>query len=181
MIKVINILLALLCLALGYFLFKSINNPVKYQAQIEKRNKAVQTKLYEIRDAQEAFKAMNGHFATDFDTLQQVMRTGKYTVRNIVSGDSVTVNILDSLFDGNVSKIDSLAFVPYGNGAKFDIDAGVFPNPSDSTEYIDVFEASTMNDVYLGGENGVNQDYWKAGKKVKIGSMTAPILNGNWE
>lgn len=181
MIKVINIILALVCIALAYFLFQSINNPVKFQEQIAERNEAVYNKLYEIRDAQEAFKAIHGKYANNFDTLIQVMRDGQYTSINRLDSDTIRVNVLDSLFHGNLSEVDSLPYVPYSNGERFEMDAGVLPSPSDSTVYVNVFEASTMNDVYLGGDDGVNKDYWRSGQKVKIGSMTAPILTGNWE
>lgn len=181
MIKVINIILALVCLALAYFLFQSINNPVKFQNEIEERNQAVYDKLYKIRDAQEAFNNIHGKFAPDFDTLMDVMRTGQYESINRVTGDTIRFNVLDSLFDGDTEKVNDLPIVPHSGGKEFEMGAGVLPSPSDSTLYIPVFEASTFSEVYLGGEDPVNKDYWKSGEKVKIGSLTAPILTGNWE
>ena len=181
MIKVINIILALVCIALAYFLFVSISNPVKYKNQIEERNQAVYNQLYEIRDAQEAFKTLHGKYANEFDTLKQVLRTGQFSIVDRISQDTTRVSVIDSLYDGNASQINDLSIVPNSGGEEFELDSGVLPSPSDSTVYVNVFEASTMNDVYLGGENGINQDYWRAGQKVKIGSLTAPILTGNWE
>lgn len=181
MIKVVNIVLALVCIALAYFLFKSISNPVKYKNQIEARNQAVYNQLYDIRDAQEAFKAIHGKYARDCDTLKQVLRTGEFELVDRISNDTTRVSVVDSLYDGDMNKINSLCVVPNSGGEQFKMNAGVLPSPSDSTVYVNVFEASTMNDSYLGGENGINKDYWRSGEKVKIGSLTAPILTGNWE
>lgn len=178
MIKVINIILALLCVALAYFLYQSINNPVKYQAEIEKRNQAVHQQLYSIRDAQEAFKSINGVYAENFDTLKTVLKTGQYVAINKFSNDTIRVNVLDSLYKGDVSKITNLDKVPFSKNATFEIGAGILDSPSDSTVKVPVFEAKTYTDKFL---EGVNKDYWRKGKRVKIGSLTAPILTGNWE
>lgn len=181
MIKAINIVLALVCLALAYFLYTSISNPIKYQNKIEARNQAVYNKLYEIRDAQEAFKTLHGRYARKFDTLKTVMKNGQFTSVDLTTNDTTRISVLDSLFDGDVSRVNNLSIVPNSGGEEFTLGAGVLPSPTDSTVFVNVFEASTMNDTYLGGENGLNRDYWKPGEKVKIGSLTAPILTGNWE
>lgn len=177
MIKVINIILFLVCAVLAWLLFKSINDPMKYQKEISTKNEAVYDKLYKIRDAQEAFKSVKGVYANDFDTLIKVMKYGKFKTTNFETKEESFIPIVDSIFKGDVAAIDGLPLVPNGNGAKFNIGAGNLPSPSDSTVILPVFEASTMRDIYL---KGVNKDYW-ANKKVKIGSLSAPILTGNWE
>ncbi len=178
MIKVLNILLLILSLVLGFFLIRGIMDPIKFQKQVSIREDQVHAKLLKIRDAQEAYRSVNNTFAPTFDTLLYVLKNKDYVSVNRFSGDTIRVSIADSLFQGNKDEIDDLVFVPFSNAKKFDMDAGVLPSPSDSTLFVPVFEASTYTDDFL---QGVNEGFWEKGKKVKVGSMTAPITSGNWE
>ncbi len=180
MLRILNIILTLVILFLLYMLWQSLRAPVRFQKQVEERHEAVHNKMYLIRDAQEAFKGVTLAYAPDFDTLAKVLKTGNYEFKNRVTGEVTKKSILDSLFKGDASAVNSLSEVPYSK-KQFEMGSGVLPSPSDSTVYIPVFEVSTMTDTYLGGENGVNDKYWYKGKKVKLGSLTAPKLTGNWE
>jgi len=177
MIKAVNILLFLLCLVLGFFLVKGIMDPIKAKNQVESRNKAVHTKLLKIRNSQEAFRNVHEKFAPNFDTLKLVLKNDSFETINRTNGESKFVSILDSLFGGDVSLINNLDKVPNSN-SKFNMDAGFLQSPNDSTLYVPVFEASTYTDDYMGE---VSKDFWKTKKKVKVGSMTAPITSGNWQ
>ncbi len=178
MIKTINIILIFVNIILGFMLYKSFNDPIKIQKEIVNREDVVHAKLLKIRDSQEAFKRIHGKFAPDFDTLIDVMKTGKFTSVSLRSGDTTSVNLKDTLFGGDIDAINQLSIVPYSEDKKFELDAGVLPSPTDSTLYLPVFEAATYTDIFL---SDVNPNFWKPGSKVKVGSMTAPITSGNWE
>jgi len=152
-------------------------NPIKYKNQVTEREDAVHDKLLTIRDAQEMFRAKHDKFAPDFDTLKTVLKNDQLVSVNRVTLDTTRVAILDSLFKGDVSQVNELDKVPFSEST-FTLDAGVLPSPSDSTLFVPVFEASTNTSQFL---DGVNPDYWERDKKVKVGSMTAPITSGNWE
>ncbi len=178
MIKVVNVLLFLLCLVLGYFLVRGIVDPIKSKNEVASRNTAVYDQLLKIRDSQEAFRGLEDKFASNFDTLKTVIKNNSFEVVDIQSGEIVQVPMIDSLFGGDLTALNQLENVPNSSGAKFDMDAGFLQSPNDSTLFVPVFEASTYTEKYM---EGVNTDFWEAEKKVKVGSMTAPITSGNWE
>jgi len=182
MLRITNIILSILAIVLIFFLWKSIMSPIKFQKSIEDRNVEVHDKLYEIKTAQNAFKDVTEYYANDFDTLTKVLLKDSFRIKNPVTEKILVISILDSLYDGDASIVKDLALVPNGNGDKFIMGAGVLDSKSDSTVKIPVFEAYTLTDNFLGGDkNGLNKNYWKPGKKVRMGSLTAPITNGNWE
>ena len=181
MLRILNIVLTLVILGLLYMLFNSLKAPVKFQKQVADRHTEVHEKLFDIRDAQEAFKGVTGLYANDFDTLLTVIKSRDYEIENPVTGAVTKKSIVDSLFGGDMSAVNDLPYVPYSNKVKFELGSGVLPSPSDTTVFIPVFEASTKTDVYLGGDSGLNEKYWYKDKKVKLGSLTAPKLTGNWE
>ncbi|MEM0932617.1 MAG: hypothetical protein AAGJ12_09130, partial [Bacteroidota bacterium] len=65
---------------LGYKIYESINAPIEFNKVREERFSRVIAKLKDIRDAQEAFKAVNGKFAKDFNSLIKFVDTGSYTI-----------------------------------------------------------------------------------------------------
>ncbi len=181
MIRTINIILIVICIILGYTLYKNINKPIKAQEQIQQREEVVHSKLIKIRDSQEAYRTVHGKFAPTFEDLKDALKNESYAVVSRNSGDTLHVAIKDSLFAGNTTEINELNLVPFSDNKSFELFAGVLPSPSDSTLYIPVFEAKTYTDIFLGGENGIDPDYWVAGEGVKVGSKTSPIMTGNWE
>ncbi|MEO1436330.1 MAG: hypothetical protein AAFV80_12390, partial [Bacteroidota bacterium] len=72
---VINVLILLAILGVGYMLVNSIKEPIEFEAVKEQRKDAVVAKLKEIRTAQLAYRGIVGQFAHNFDTLKQVLRT----------------------------------------------------------------------------------------------------------
>lgn len=177
MIKVINLLLFLLCLVLGFFLVKGIVDPIKSKNLVNARNNEVHSQLLKIRDSQQAFRNLHDKFAPNFDTLKTVIKSGSFEKINLQTGEIETVPIIDSIFGGQMSLVNNLENVP-NSDTKFQMESGYLESPSDSTLFVPVFEASTYTDRYM---EGVNPDFWEAEKKVKVGSLTAPITSGNWE
>jgi hypothetical protein len=80
---VINVVLILLALLLGYLLYRSIEEPIRFRAEKQKRENAVIDKLQKIRTAQELYRGITGEFANDFDTLRYVLLNDSFTLVSV--------------------------------------------------------------------------------------------------
>ena len=77
---ILQIVLWLLCIFFGYMIYKSVNGPIEFKKVRKERFQAVINKLKDIRDAQEAYKSVNGKYAANFNSLIQFVDTGDYTI-----------------------------------------------------------------------------------------------------
>lgn len=205
--KVLQIALLIAIVGLGYLLYRSIATPIQYEDEQAKRSGKVIERLKDIRSAQVAYKSEFGKFTGSFDTLINFVKTGHYNVeQRIGSADDsiavskgllkrvkVQVRVLDSLFKGNIARVDSLPFIPYGGGAKFEMGAGEIMTASKVA--VKVFEAKAPDSIIF--RSFVIQDKnfkqilvnktaekKKADKYpgLKVGSLTEATNNaGNWE
>lgn len=206
---VIKIVLMAAIVVLGYLIWQSIDEPIQFNKEKDKRYKATIQRLKDIRTAQLAYLDNKGHFTSDWDSLINYVKTGKITVvkaigsvpdslsekealkLGIVSRDTIQVNTLDSLYDAGYH-IDSLPYVPYTNGEKFILGAKVLEIGSKVTETtlkVPVFEAKVLNRVLLKGINeqeriNLDDGLFKMDKYpgLKVGSLETNVNNaGNWE
>ena len=202
---ILHILLWAVIAYLGYITFMSVYGEIKFNELKEKRYAVVIGKLIDIRDAELAYKQVNGKFTDNFDELIKFIDNGKYTItqrrdstvvdaeatkrfggvtmtKEIVITDTLGfVPVKDSLF-GADTRYKSMMDVPVGKpGAKFDLKAGLLDN-------IPVFEASVDKAILLDGEDKnliakekqvVSVDGVN-GPKLSVGSMNEVKTNGNW-
>lgn len=176
---VIKVVLLAAIAALGFFIYQSIDEPIKFEKQKKKRYKATIQRLKDIREAQKQYFNKYGHFTADFDSLINFVKTdsikmvkaigarpdsiatdqealkliakGKLKMR--FSRDTSLISVQDSLF-GKSYPVDSLAYVPYTNGEKFILGAKVLEIGSkvnSTTLKVPVFEAKVLNRVLLKG------------------------------
>lgn len=75
--KVIQIVLLAVIVCLGYLVYTSINEPIEYEKQYNKRYSAVVNRLKLIRDAQVAYKSINNKYTGSFDTLIDFVKNGQ--------------------------------------------------------------------------------------------------------
>ena len=68
---IIQIVLWIVCIFLGYLIFKSVNAPIEFNKVRKERFSEVIAKLKDIRNAQEAYKSVNGRYAGNFNSLIQ--------------------------------------------------------------------------------------------------------------
>lgn len=66
---IISIVLAVVAVALAYFVFDSVYSSVKFNDEYEVRREASADKLKAIRTLEEAYKSTYGHYTGSFDTL----------------------------------------------------------------------------------------------------------------
>nr|WP_297911975.1 hypothetical protein [uncultured Allomuricauda sp.] len=203
---VLVIFFGLLSIFLGYKIYESINAPIEFNKVREERFSRVIAKLKDIRDAQEAFKAVNGKFAKDFNSLIKFVDTGSYTITQQrdssfmrfdktygieLQKDTIIIDTLgfvkvkDSLFK-NDSRYQSMMNVPYAqNEAKFEMKADII----DKSGYkAPVFEAKVKKEIILYDqpkdllerENAHQSVEEVNGTEITVGSLTDVSTNGNW-
>ncbi len=207
--KVLQILLVFVIVGLGYLVYDSINQPIKFQEQQEKRQTAVVNRLKLIREAQVAYKGRYDKYTGSFDTLINFVKSDFFKItknegslsdsllnagmtekeaiaQGIIKRDTVLVSVKDSLCK-NLDP-DSLRFVPFSVD-KEEFFLGATQLTSSSGLIIPVFEASVTNKVYLKGldnQERINMDDLAKNlgrfPGLKVGSLEEANNNaGNWE
>ncbi|MGQ1946575.1 hypothetical protein ACT3CD_05680 [Geofilum sp. OHC36d9] len=207
---IIQVLLTIAIIVLGYFCVESINKPVRFKKEYQQRSEKVIERLKDIRSAQVAFKAVNGRYTSSFDTLStfiandslpMVKMEGSLTDSMIAAGmnelmalrkgiirrDTSRISVMDSLFSQKPWMPDSIGIVPFTNNAKFEMGVGVIETASGVN--VMVFEAKVHNNVYLNGLDrqeviNINDKQRKMERYpgLKVGSLEEANNNaGNWE
>lgn len=191
---VLNLILVALIAVIGYLLVNSIQEPIKFKAEKDRRQNAVVDKLITIRKTQEFHRDItNGTFANSFDSLKHVLETGNF--RNIkvvgdpddpdfkgeITYDTSYFRAIDTVQALGIN-LDSLAYIPYGNGAKFDIQADTLTYQS---TLVNVVEVSTPIKTFMGPYADPRfskyDNSYKPNNIIKFGDMNKPNLSGNWE
>lgn len=203
---ILQIVLWLVCIVLGYMIFQSVNAPIKFNKVRQERFSAVIVKLKDIRDAQEAHKSVTGQYAKNFNNLIAFVDTAQYTItqqrdssfmrydevyRIDLQVDTVVIDTLafvkvrDSLFK-NSDRYKSLASVPGAQGdEKFSMEAGSVDKGGFTAP---VFVASVKKDVILYDqpkdlrikENAHESIEEVDGDEIRVGSMDEVSTSGNW-
>ena len=206
----VQILLIITILFVGFLVYESIQRPVRFDREQNIRKNRVIERLKEIRSAQVAFKAVNGRYTADFDSLSSfvandslpmvrmegslsdsMLMAGMTELKalelGIIKRDTTRISVMDSLFSTKPWIADSLRYVPLTDGAVFEMGVAVLPTASGIN--VEVFEARVHNDVYMKGmerQEIINQNDVanKLGRYpgLKVGSLTEANNNaGNWE
>ncbi len=204
----IKIILFVMIVVLSYFLYESIMEPIRFNREKDKREKAAIERLKDIRKAEVAYKSKYGRYTGSFDTLIHFVKYDSFPViraigsipdslygliteaeaikRGIIIRDTSYVPVLDSLF-GKDYPIDSIRYVPYCDTAQFFLGAGTIETASKVK--VHVFEAHVLNDVLLHGlpkqlitNYNVRREKIVGFRGLRVGSLTEATNNaGNWE
>ncbi len=231
---VMRVLLALAIVLLAFLCWKSIQGPIEFNAEVEKRDRAVIQRLVDIRTAQVALRNSKGSYTSSFDTLANFVKNGRIatlvrsgdlteeqleagmteaSAMRIIRGGNVNAIkaaglwdeahnrpqlVRDSIFSPAVEVLypnrrnfnaDSLALVPFGNGARFEM--GIDSLTTASGYPIQVFEAKTPYTSYLSDldnkllQQKIQEVLDRPGDRypgMQVGSLTVANNNaGNWE
>ncbi|MCQ2253747.1 MAG: hypothetical protein MJZ61_09880 [Bacteroidales bacterium] len=208
---IIQLLLGIVILVMGYMLWDSIMQPIRFKEKQEWRYGLTVQSLKNIRDAQVAYKSVNGAYTGNFDTLEDFIKNGKLKIvkavgnipdsffekyprkvaeqkaieAGIVRRDTILIPCYDSLCNGKYD-INKFRLVPIVN-VPFEMAMDTLETASKSK--ITVFEAKTPNDVYLNGLDrqeivNMNDEAQTLGRYpgLKVGSLVEFNNNaGNWE
>jgi hypothetical protein len=196
---IIQVFLALAIVLLGYMLYESIRQPIRFQHEQRVRYNRTIERLKDIRRAQLAYRSIYGEFTGSFDTLINFIQNDSFRVvmaigfedeevgsQNIIR-DTIRVSVRDSLFP-HPYFVDSLRYVPYTGGREeFFLGAGEVMTGSGLA--VKVFEAHVHNDILLRGLDrqlviNMNDERIKRNQfpGLRVGSLTETTNNaGNWE
>lgn len=203
---VIQIVLWIACIGLGYLIYNSVTGPIKFNEAKQERFAKVVSKLKDIRNSQEAYKTVNGKYANDFPSLIKFIDTGKYVItqqrdssfmefdktyqidllKEVKIIDTLGfVSVRDSLFK-NDDRYKDLATVPTApNGEKFTMKADIIEK---SGYKAPVFEVKVAKSVVLydqpkdllARENAQVSVEEINGSEITVGSLTEVSTSGNW-
>ena len=192
----IRLVLWVLVLGLGYALFNTIMNPIRFNKEKKDRSADVIERLKDVRKAQIAFKEVNRFYAPSFNELIPFVDSGKFTIvqrrdeelkyynkvyREYQLKDTTYVDTLgyasikDSIFGADYN-LEKLRFIPHTENVELKLRAGKIKSGKLN---VHVFEARAPKEEYL---VGLDEDLVKnASKDLVVGSMTSAKINGNWE
>ncbi len=204
--KIITYVLYFLSIILVFQIYNSIDAPIEFNKVKNERYQKVIERLKDIRNAQVAFKSVNGIYSDNFDSLVNFIETGQFTIiekrdssymqydrvyridmlREVIVVDTLGfASVKDSLFK-NDNRYKDLALVPIdGIDEKFSIKADII----DKNGYnVPVFEVKVSKDVILFDQNKdllmqeketVSVDGVN-GPALVLGSLEDVSTNGNW-
>ncbi|MCR9182259.1 MAG: hypothetical protein NXH73_04980 [Flavobacteriaceae bacterium] len=205
----IQLVLWIIIIFLGYKLFNSVYEPTKFNAEKEKRYAKVIEQLKDIRTAELAHLQVTGKFNSSFDSLVRFIDTAQfaitqrrdtiyddvernkafgvtgYYIEDVVIDTLGFVSVKDSIFNGsdrykNLDKIEVK-----GKEVPISLNAGFIMR---SDRKIAVFEATASKDDILHDlardlviqEKQTQSVDGVNGTHIRVGSMTDVNTNGNW-
>lgn len=207
---VLQLLLWLVIIFLGWKLYHSVNGPVEFNKAKEVRYTKVIKNLKDIKAAEMAHGEIIGKFTGSFDSLIRFIDTAQFAnvERRDTSYADVAKNKAFGIDEGYYIEdiiLDTLGFTPvkealYGGSdryktmmnipiegidAKFELQAGKLEK---SGATYSVFEAKVSKDIILQGldpdlivqEKQVVSVEGVNGPTIKVGSMTEVNTSGNW-
>lgn len=204
--RIIKVFLWLLIIFFAWKVYGSINGPIEFNKVKNERYLKVIDKLKDIRNAQIAYKSVNGIYSDNFEGLIKFIDTAQYTLiqkrdssfleydrtfridmlREVVVIDTLGfASVKDSLF-GNSDRYKNMSKVPIeGVDEIFKIKSDVI----DKNGYnVPVFEVRVSKDVVLFDQNkdllkqekGLMSVDGVNGPDIVLGSLTEVSTNGNW-
>ncbi len=203
---ILQIVLWIVCIGLGYLIYKSVTGPIEFKKVKEARFTEVISTLKDIRNSQEAYKTVNGKYANDFNSLIAFVDTGQYTImqqrdssymefdktygidllKEVTIIDTLGfVKVKDSLFRDD-DRYKTMMNVPFAQGnEKFTMKADVIDKGGYKAS---VFEAKVNKNVVLYDQPKDLVDRENAqisveevnGSEIIVGSLTDVSTSGNW-
>ncbi len=195
---IFQIILIVLAGILAYYTYASIMQPVNFNKQKRAREKVVIQYLKDIRSAEFIYKQLNNRYTGSFDTLIHFMDSARIPVVKMIPDPNDTtytltindtvgyVKVADSLFRGQ-KDVDyrHINIIPFSDGKKFQLKAGVIKKGGVK---VHVFEVKAPFTTFLKGMDDQLIINLSASRKelkkytgLKVGSMTEPSTDGNWE
>ena len=191
---------------LVFAIYQSINSPIEFNKVKNERYLKVIDRLKDIRNAQVAFKSVNGIYSNSFEELVKFVDSAQFTIvqkrdssymqydriyridmlREVIVIDTLGyVSVKDSLFSNNNS-YKFMASIPIeGIDDKFKLKADII----DKNGYnVPVFEVRVSKDLILFDQNKdlITQEKQTVsvdgvnGPDIVLGSLSDVSTNGNW-
>lgn len=190
--KILSVVFFFVAAFFGYLLWKGIDDVVEERKRIALMEAATIEKLEMLREAQIAYQASNGKYASTWDSLRTFIENGTiwmvqrtettklldYGAEEIkIAVDTLgSVSVMDSLFNERKYpefNIDLLSVVPGSGGKQFEF----FADKIEKTGgyLVNVFEIRDPSPI--NPARRVNN----MEKALKVGSRTDASTEGNWK
>lgn len=190
---IFSLLFLVLAFVLAFLLYKSIEEPIAFNAERATRTDAVSSKLEMIRDAQDLYRDITGEYAATFDTLKEVLTQGQLLSIRVV-GDADAVDGGEVTYDttyiaardtaaGLGIVLDDMEIVPFTDGkVKFDIAAKQIEYQSTEVPVVQVGvrQSAFMGEFADKKYQRYDQTY-DPSKPIKFGDLSKPTLSGTWQ
>lgn len=190
--KVLSVVFFAIAAFLGYLLWKGVDDVVEEEKRVALLEAATIEKLEMLRDAQLAYQASNGKYASTWDSLKMFIQSG--TIWNVQRTETTklldygaeeitivydtlgSVGVMDSLFNERKFpdfNIDILPVVPGSGGKQFEF----FADKVEKTGgyLVNVFEIRDPSPINPARRANNNE------KALKVGSRTDASTEGNWK
>ncbi len=203
---IIQIVLWIACIGFGYLIYKSVTGPIEFNKVKQERFAKVVAKLKDVRNSQEAYRAVTGKYANDFNSLVSFVDTGKYTItqqrdssftrydkhfRIDMPVDTIIVDTLglvsvrDSLFKKDDRYKTMMEIPGAANGEKIEMKAAIVDKGGYKAP---VFEAKVLKNIILfdqpndllAKENAEISVEQVNGNAIIVGSLNEVSTSGNW-
>ncbi|MBN2273109.1 MAG: hypothetical protein JXR41_16280 [Bacteroidales bacterium] len=203
----LQIIFALVILVLGYLLFESIMEPIRFNRDRDVRVEAAIVKLKDIRELQVAYRGVYNQYTGSFDTLITFFKNDSFVIdrpilvteyntdeitereairRGLIKVEKTRIAVKDSILTPDYP-IENIRFVPYIDNKEFQMAAGEVSTTSGVN--VKVFEAFVLfEDLLRGLDEQLIINYTEEREKVtkfpglKVGSLEEATNNaGNWE
>lgn len=194
---IIQIVLIIVMVVLGFFIYDSIMEPVRFQREAAHREDIVIQRLKDIREVQVAFRGRHGRFNSNIDSLIQFVNSDSLPViraigsvpdnlteaealeQGLIQRDTIWVLAKDSLLTEIPYPLDSLPYIPFSQGSRFKMDASKIER---GLVKIPVFEAIALPEEYMKGVDNWKIYYTRELEVgLRVGSLFEASIDGNWE
>ena len=167
--RIIQIILAVVIVALVYVIYDQISTPIRFDNELAARKAQVIERIKDIRTAQRAYKSKYQRFTGDFDTLTAFILNDTLELeRKIVDEDDSVgmaalkkagkkniekfkIAVIDTIFAPKVlskSDIEQLRYIPgTDNQAQYIMEAGIIT--TESKVVIPVVECRAPYKIFL--------------------------------
>jgi hypothetical protein len=194
---IIQVVLLIVIVFLGWYVYQSIMEPVHFDQEKRAREKVVIAKLKDIRASQLVYKKIKGSYSDNFDSLVAFLTDAEVPIVKMVPDPEDTtftktindtvgyIKVADSLFSRKKYKLKDLSIIPFSDGEVFEINADtierggvdvhVFLVQAPYTAYLKGMDKQTIINIIAKRED---IDRYPG---LKVGSLTEPSTDGNWE
>ncbi|MCF8346946.1 MAG: hypothetical protein K9G38_07010 [Bacteroidales bacterium] len=209
--KIIQPILIIMIIVLGYLVVESIMRPIRFKREVAVRETVTINKLKDIREAEKAYKDVYKKYTGSFDTLAMFLKNDSFSVvkaigtipeewleefglekarekaikEKVIVRETTRRSVMDSLF-GSSYAVDSMKYVPFTNGVEFEIESNQIQ--TSSSLMVQVVEVKAYYEDLLKGlnrqliANYTDQRVTITGfPGIKFGSLEEGTLTGNWE
>ena len=148
---VMRVLLAVAIILLVYVSWRSIQGPIDFKAEVEKRDRAIIQHLVDIRTAQVAFRAQTGSYTANFDTLAHFVKNGK--IAEVVKVGDLT----EAQLEAGMTEARAIQIINSGN-QKAIRDAGLWDEAKNAPQLVRDSIFSPAVDVLYPNHHSFNPD-----------------------